>query len=113
MICPRCGAEYREGFSHCSDCDVDLVAVPGPANASTEPLDIGSTDARLVVLTSFFSEFEAQVALAALQSAGFAAMIHADSEGALNAGLTYTSGVQLLVLEEDAVAAREALVSET
>ena len=25
MFCPKCGAEYREGFTHCSDCDVDLV----------------------------------------------------------------------------------------
>ncbi len=113
MICPRCGAEYREGFSRCSDCDVDLVAVPDPANACTEPLALGSTDARLVVLAGFPSEFEAQVALAALQSAGFAAMLRADNEGALNPGLTYTRGVQLLVLEEDAAAAREALATES
>jgi len=26
MFCPKCKAEYREGFTHCSDCDVDLVA---------------------------------------------------------------------------------------
>jgi hypothetical protein len=25
MICPRCKAEYRPGFTHCVDCDVDLV----------------------------------------------------------------------------------------
>lgn len=25
MICPECKSEYREGFTHCSDCDVDLV----------------------------------------------------------------------------------------
>jgi hypothetical protein len=30
MICPNCNAEYRPGFSHCVDCDVDLVeATPG------------------------------------------------------------------------------------
>ena len=25
MFCPECRAEYRAGFSRCSDCDVDLV----------------------------------------------------------------------------------------
>jgi len=25
MFCPRCGAEYRSGFTRCSDCEVDLV----------------------------------------------------------------------------------------
>jgi len=25
MFCPKCKAEYRRGFTHCADCDVDLV----------------------------------------------------------------------------------------
>lgn len=25
MFCPLCKAEYRRGFTHCADCDVDLV----------------------------------------------------------------------------------------
>jgi hypothetical protein len=25
MFCPRCGAEYREGFFTCADCDIALV----------------------------------------------------------------------------------------
>ena len=25
MICPECETEYREGFTRCSDCDVELV----------------------------------------------------------------------------------------
>jgi hypothetical protein len=25
MFCPKCGAEYRPGFSRCADCDVYLV----------------------------------------------------------------------------------------
>lgn len=28
MICPKCSSEYREGFTRCSDCDVDLVEPP-------------------------------------------------------------------------------------
>ncbi len=27
MFCPHCKAEYRPGFTHCADCDVDLVYV--------------------------------------------------------------------------------------
>ena len=31
MFCPECRVEYRPGFTHCTDCDVDLVAeLPGP-----------------------------------------------------------------------------------
>lgn len=30
MICPKCGAEYREGYTRCADCDVDLVPPPPP-----------------------------------------------------------------------------------
>jgi hypothetical protein len=25
MFCPQCKAEYRQGFTHCADCDVELV----------------------------------------------------------------------------------------
>ncbi len=25
MFCPQCKVEYRQGFTHCTDCDVDLV----------------------------------------------------------------------------------------
>ena len=25
MFCPQCKAEYRPGFTHCADCDVDLL----------------------------------------------------------------------------------------
>ena len=30
MFCPVCRAEYREGFSECTDCDVGLVEELGP-----------------------------------------------------------------------------------
>ncbi len=30
MICPQCNSEYREGYTHCADCDVDLVEPTPP-----------------------------------------------------------------------------------
>jgi hypothetical protein len=38
MICPVCKAEYRQGFTRCSDCDVDLVyALPEVLHVPEEP----------------------------------------------------------------------------
>jgi hypothetical protein len=31
MYCPQCKAEYRQGFTRCADCDMDLVYEPPPA----------------------------------------------------------------------------------
>jgi hypothetical protein len=36
MFCPLCGAQYREGFTVCSDCRVALVVDP-PKNPSANP----------------------------------------------------------------------------
>lgn len=33
MFCPECRASYRDGFTHCPDCDVDLVdSLPAPGS---------------------------------------------------------------------------------
>jgi hypothetical protein len=36
MYCPNCGIEYRPGFTHCNDCDVDLVDKLLSENESAE-----------------------------------------------------------------------------
>ena len=37
MICPKCKAEYRQGFTRCADCDVDLVWELPKAAMETRP----------------------------------------------------------------------------
>jgi hypothetical protein len=42
MFCPNCKAEYREGFTRCADCDVDLVeSLASSPSSSGEPGDSG------------------------------------------------------------------------
>lgn len=43
MICPQCQAEYRDGFSRCADCDIDLV--PARENpAALTALSVGDPE---------------------------------------------------------------------
>ena len=37
MFCPKCGDEYRPGFTRCTDCDVDLVEELPPKIEDAEP----------------------------------------------------------------------------
>jgi putative signal transducing protein len=65
MVCPNCRSEYRDGFTHCADCFVDLVAGP----LSTEPV----SDAHEVELVSVFETGNpslVSVAKSLLDSAG-------------------------------------------
>jgi hypothetical protein len=42
MICPQCKAEYRQGFTRCADCEVDLVeALAGAEAADARALSNG------------------------------------------------------------------------
>jgi len=42
MICPKCGVEYRPGFTRCSDCLVALVDKSKPAKprSSSRPVEL-------------------------------------------------------------------------
>jgi hypothetical protein len=69
-------------------------------------------DARLVVVQTFGSQMDADMAKSALEAASIDAMIQADTAGGMRPHLAWSSsGFKVLVREEDAAAAREVLES--
>lgn len=43
MFCPQCKSEYRQGFTRCADCDVDLIAsLPEAGEAGFNPARRGT-----------------------------------------------------------------------
>ena len=66
--------------------------------------------ANLIIVGSFASEPEAEIAKSALEAAGIDAMIQADTAGRMRSHIAWSgSGFKILVREEDATAAREVL----
>jgi hypothetical protein len=51
VICPECGAEYREGFVQCSTCRIPLV--PKPENDGT-PAEVERASKELTGTIAFY-----------------------------------------------------------
>ena len=67
-------------------------------------------DAKLVVVQSYGSRPEADLAKGALEDAGIRAMIQADTAGGMREHLAWSgAGFRVLVREEDATVARDVL----
>ena len=59
MICPTCNSEYREGFTRCSDCDVDLVeAIAGEPDVELVRVYSGSNPAIVPLIESLLDDAE-------------------------------------------------------
>ena len=106
MICPKCGSEYRDGFTCCADCDVALVEPPPPPEPPPQidlvPVYETGNAALVPVIESL------------LEDAGIEFMTrsepiqHMFGWGTFGSNLNYVIGpVQFLVRAEDAEAARE------
>jgi hypothetical protein len=102
MFCPKCRSQYREGLTHCVDCNVPLV------DHLPQREDVPS----LIRLRSYSNDGQLFLAKSLLESAGIDAMAGAPDQPAywprsFGIGVPATD---LYVLAKDAVIANEILV---
>ncbi|HET9219333.1 MAG TPA: DUF2007 domain-containing protein [Terriglobia bacterium] len=67
MFCPQCKAEYRRGFTRCSDCNVPLVSVLEKDPAPVEDVTTGTGS---VEVFSAADTFEAETVKGLLETNG-------------------------------------------
>lgn len=103
MFCPKCKAEYREGFSRCADCDIDLISELPPEKEQT----VEYIDYKKII--TFSSRYEADLAQGLLEANDVFAVVYGDDAGGIQPGLTFAIGVRLMVKEEDVESAKEIL----
>ena len=109
MFCPKCGDEYRPGFTRCTQCDVDLVENP-PANIEdAEPLE-------LVTVLETGDQSMIAVARSVLEAANIPCIARNEKLqnlfgwGSIGTGYNVAMGpIRLQVLREDEEVARELL----
>ena len=75
-------------------------------------IEVGEPNVELVTIRSFDSEFEAELAKTALESAGIKSFLSGDDCGGLRPALTCTNGIKLIVRAEDVGRATEILNEE-
>ena len=109
MFCPRCKAEYRSGFVKCSDCDIALVDELPENRGIDKKARAELQDVELVVVRTYSTVVDAELAKSALESVGIDSMVRSDNEGGQSPGLTFTRGAELLVREDDLEAAEDIL----
>ncbi len=103
MFCPKCKAEYREGFLKCTDCDIDLVFELSP-----EPVEIPEyIDWENII--SFADKYEADLAQGLLEANNIEAVTISDDCGSIYPSMTYVHGIRLMVKREDLEMAKEVL----
>ena len=116
MFCPQCKAEYRVGFTRCSDCDVELVdnlpvATPVVDVPHRFVADRFQPELELVVIRTYQRGVDADLAKSVLEAAGIPSMIRGDNGRRYyyGYGLALNTGIELLVRAEDAQDAEKIL----
>ena len=97
MYCPKCKAEYREGYTHCTECGCPLTTTPP---SSEDPLQSHPEPA---FLCDAANDFEADIIVSKLAAEGVQAYKRyrgADSYNRILLGRTIL-GVEILVAADD------------
>ncbi|MDQ3281231.1 MAG: DUF2007 domain-containing protein [Acidobacteriota bacterium] len=106
MICPECNGEFRDGFTRCNDCDVDLV------DALPQSGDRDDHDVRLMRVFETKDPGLVAIVRSLLDDAQIEFVTNAeDLQYLFYSGLPVTNGVEFWVREDDLEEAR-ALLAE-
>ncbi|HEY7111393.1 MAG TPA: DUF2007 domain-containing protein [Thermoanaerobaculia bacterium] len=114
MFCPKCGDEYRAGFTRCADCDVALVEKP-PVDEN-QPGDDQTPPFEMVTVLETGDQSLVAVAKSVLEGAGIPCIARNErlqnlfGWGAVGTGFNAAMGpIRLQVLKEDEETAKELL----
>lgn len=78
MFCPKCGDEFRPGFSVCPECAVSLVDELPPQESPE-----AQANQELVTVATFRTMFDASVARGALEADGLSSFVPGENMGSL------------------------------
>lgn len=104
MFCPRCQAEYRRGFTRCTECDVPLV-YRFPTVQKQETREV---EPELVVVRTYSNKLTADMAKMTLEAAGIESMFRTEGVSEIRS-FPLLREIELLVRADDADDADEIL----
>ena len=96
MFCPRCTAEYRQGFTRCGDCDIELVDHLPPDAVDSEEAE----DSVYVVVATVQSSLEEGQICSFLEANGIPAQVRGEALRKVGINVNAIGSAQILVPRE-------------